>query len=113
VSVLTSEAAAIHGLLRCPTCGTRQPPVDQCRRCQSDLTLLRAAIDEHDRLRQFCLCELRQRRIGKATRAAQRCYDLWPCPENIRLLATCFLMQGRFAQALELKQTCHATDGLP
>jgi ribosomal protein L40E len=93
------ETLAQHPMV-CPTCGAPQPPANQCRRCQSDLTLLRAAIDEHDRLRDRCLCELRQRRIGRATRTAERLCELWPSPENIRLLATCFLLQGRFSQAL-------------
>ena len=110
----TANSAAAVGRqdMICPTCGARQDPADRCRRCQCDLTLLQAVHRDRDRLRRRTLAYLKQRRIGRATAAARECYRLSPDPDTTRLLAVCYAMQSKFADALRLSQRPHQASSM-
>jgi hypothetical protein len=87
--------------LRCPTCGARQTePTDTCRRCKSDLRLLRAALEAYQRHRLDTLAALDAGRLEAALRHARRCHELRPGPESHRLLAVCQLLRGDWPAAL-------------
>lgn len=87
--------------LRCPTCGARQAPSDICRRCKSDLGLLRHAIEAHDHHRRAALLDLEAGRPESALRHARRCRELRPGPDSRRLLAVCRLLRGDWPGAIE------------
>lgn len=92
--------------LRCPTCGARQDgPADTCRRCKSDLRLLRAALAAHDRHWRAALRLLDQRRPGAALEHAAVCHELRPGADSRRLLALCRLLRGDWPEALELARS--------
>ena len=86
--------------LRCPTCGARQAWVDTCRRCKSDLGLLRAALEAYEGHCRDGLAALHAGRLGDALHHARRCHELRPGPESHRLLAVCQLLRGDWPEAL-------------
>jgi hypothetical protein len=86
--------------LRCPTCGARQEWTDTCRRCKSDLRLLRAALEAYDEHHRAGLLALDDGRLDEALRHARRCDELRPGPESRRLLAVCQLLRGDWPGAL-------------
>lgn len=92
--------------MRCPTCRAVQPWSDTCRRCKSDLRLLRELAGEYSALRGHCLLNLRQNRIGAAVELARRCLVLRDDADTRRLLAVCELLNGKWAlvraQAIQL-----------
>jgi hypothetical protein len=88
--------------IRCPTCGARQGWTDTCRRCKSDLRLLRAALEAYERHRRECLLDLDAGRLPSALVHARRCHELRPGPATRRLMAVCQLLRGDWPQALEL-----------
>lgn len=85
--------------LRCPTCRAQQPWSDSCRRCKSDLRLLREVAEACAALRRECLANLRQNRPQAALDPARRCVELCDNPETRRLLAVCELLNGNWASA--------------
>jgi len=84
----------------CPTCRARQEWADTCRRCRSDLSLLRAYADSYHRARFRCLAALRRGDPRAAVRAARRCAWLRPGTEANRLLASAALLAGDWSTAL-------------
>jgi hypothetical protein len=78
--------------MTCPTCRAAQPWADACRRCRSDLRLLREAAAVYGRDRLACLAHLRAGRPRAALLAARRCHDLSPGPDSRRLLAVASLL---------------------
>src|SRR3954453_11811043 len=88
--------------LRCPTCGAKQGWTDTCRRCKSDLRLLRVALDAYERNCRSSLQELDTGFLETALRHAARCHELWPGPESHRLMAVCQLLRGDCLQAIDL-----------
>jgi hypothetical protein len=88
--------------LRCPTCGARQVAADACRRCKSDLRLLRAAIAAYEGHVRAGLLAIDAGRLDEALEHARRAHELRPGPDSRRLLAVCRLLRGEYAQALEL-----------
>lgn len=80
--------------VRCPTCRARQPWSDVCRRCQSDLRLLRAFARVYAHARRLCLARLEADDAPAALAAARRCQALDPCPESRRLMALASLAAG-------------------
>ena len=86
--------------LRCPTCGARQGWADTCRRCKSDLRLLRAALESHEAHRRDALRALRDGRLESALQHARRCHELRPGRDSRRLLAVCLLLRGDWPGAL-------------
>jgi hypothetical protein len=87
------------GRVRCPTCRAEQEWSDTCRRCKSDLRLLRAFAAAYQRSRSACLEFLRQGQGRAAMAAARRCYELRPDTESRRLLALAALECGDFETA--------------
>jgi tetratricopeptide (TPR) repeat protein len=94
-------ARPVEEELRCPTCGARQVWADTCRRCKSDLRLLRSALEAYELHRRGGLLALDAGRLDEALHHAQRCYELRPGPDSHQLLAICQLLRGEYAQALE------------
>jgi tetratricopeptide (TPR) repeat protein len=88
--------------IRCPTCGARQAWADNCRRCKSDLRLLRSALQVYEAHRRRGLLALAAGRLDEALQHARRCHELRPGPDTHRLLAVCQLLRGEYARALEL-----------
>jgi hypothetical protein len=86
--------------LRCPTCGAWQGWVNTCRRCKSDLRLLRAALEADEGHRRAALLALDAGHLDAALHHARRCHELRPGPESRRLLAVCQLLRGDWAEAL-------------
>ena len=86
--------------MRCPTCGAKQGWTDACRRCKSDLRLLRVALDAYERHRRSGLRDLDAGRLETALRHARRCHELWPGPESHRLMAVCQLLRGDWLDAM-------------
>ncbi len=88
--------------LRCPTCGARQAWADTCRRCKSDLRMLRAALEAYRYHREAGLLALDEGRPDAAVHHAQRCRELRPGPESDRLLAVCRFLRGDWDEAVDL-----------
>ena len=92
--------------MRCPTCGARQGAwVDACRRCKSDLRLLRAALGAYERSWRAALAALDGERYDEAAAHARRCHELRPESEARRLLAVCQLLRGDWFEAAELAES--------
>lgn len=79
--------------MRCPTCRAVQEWSDECRRCKSDLTLLRTVWEEATASRERALRALRAGELVVATRHALRAHDLNPGADSRRLLAVCALLR--------------------
>jgi hypothetical protein len=88
--------------VRCPTCRASQPWSDACRRCKSDLRLLREFAEAYEQSRRACLDHLRQGRLREARAAANRCLELSPDPTSRRLLALVALRSGDWTAAAAL-----------
>jgi hypothetical protein len=73
--------------VRCPTCRASQDWSETCRRCRSDLRLLREFAEGYHRARRDCLHHLQAGRHRAARAAALRCHALAPSAESLRLLA--------------------------
>jgi hypothetical protein len=85
--------------MRCPTCRASQARSDTCRRCKSDLRLLRAVAEQHAALRGQCLRNLRHNRVAVALELARKCFALRDDADTRRLLAVCELLNGNWASA--------------
>lgn len=88
--------------MRCPTCRAEQDWSDACRRCRSDLRLLREFHDAELRLRAQCLIDLDAGRFGHALDHAHAAVALRSDPANLKLLAVCFAAVGEFRLALSM-----------
>ncbi len=97
-----SGFSAYASTLCCPTCRARQEWTDQCRRCRSDLRLLRRVAEHCRQARDQALSALDEGRWFEALAHAQRAFALNPQPESRRLLAVCYLLANRPAEALAL-----------
>ncbi len=86
--------------LRCPTCRAEQPWSDTCRRCKSDLRLMRELTDEYAATRLLCLANLHQNQIGAALEQARQCVALCADADSRRLLAVCELLNRNWLAAL-------------
>lgn len=96
MDVITSDR------VRCPTCRALQEWSDSCRRCRSDLRLLRAAQEAYDSHRRQCVAHLEAGQPDLALDHALRCAELRPGPESRRLLALCALVREDWPTALRL-----------
>ncbi len=85
--------------VRCPTCRAAQPWSDACRRCKSDLRLLREAAEEYAALRAGCLSKLRHNQLAAALERARQCVALHDDVSSRRLLAVCELVNGNWTAA--------------
>lgn len=88
--------------LQCPTCGARQQPQPECRRCKSDLQLYCSALEDCERYRRRALRQCARANYVAAARSARRYHELAPCADSRRLLAVTNLMAGDFDAALAL-----------
>ena len=104
----SEESARARDVLRCPTCGARQGISDTCRRCKSDLRLLRSALEAYQWHRRASLLDLGAGRFETALRHARRCRELSPSPESHRLLAVCQLLRGDWFEAVEFARCVDA-----
>ena len=95
-------AADIDEQLRCPTCNAAQVWSDECRRCKSDLRLLRRVVIARRQLRDEALRALRNGHYSEALNNAQLAFDLYPDDPGKRLLATCELLAGNWLRAMLL-----------
>jgi hypothetical protein len=89
------------GDLRCPTCGARQAWAETCRRCKSDLRLLRAAAVTYEEHRRCCLQLLKDGIPERALSHARSCHGLAPGAGSRRLIALCHLLREDWADAWE------------
>jgi hypothetical protein len=96
--------------VRCPTCRALQPWSDTCRRCKSDLRLLRAFAEASRLARQTCLRHLRAGQAQLAWLAARKLHDLTPTDESRRLLAVSALFRGDLATATDLARQTRGSD---
>ena len=85
--------------MRCPTCRASQVRSDVCRRCKSDLRLLRELAEKYAALRGRCLSNVRHNRTRAALEDARECLALRDDVETRRLLAGCELLNGNWAAA--------------
>lgn len=88
--------------MRCPTCRAVQPWSDTCRRCKTDLRLVRELAEEFALARRLCLSNLNQNRFRTALVHARRCVRLRENPETLRLLAVCELLNQNWSRARSL-----------
>jgi hypothetical protein len=98
-------AADITESLRCPTCNAAQAWSDECRRCKSDLRLLRRVVESRRSHREAALGALRDGQFTSALMHAQQAHDLYPDANSKRLLATCHLLAGNWLQAMLLAKS--------
>jgi hypothetical protein len=110
MSFLNQDLPSEVGELRCPTCGARQAWSDTCRRCKCDLSLVHQVHQRLRTLRHRCLAQLRHEQTRESLDTAQRCYELSAEAANARFLALCHLLNGNWAQALELHDTAVAIE---
>jgi hypothetical protein len=75
---------------------------DACRRCKSDLRLLRACAAAYQRNRRICLEHLRSGSPQVAIKAARRCHVLRADADSHRLLALAALLSGEWTTAVTL-----------
>jgi hypothetical protein len=92
----------ISETMRCPTCRAEQVWSDTCRRCKSDLQLLRDLAEEYAFRKGECLRLLQQNSPEAALEQARLCYKLHKDTDSCRLLAVCEFLNGRFAEAVRL-----------
>lgn len=88
--------------MTCPTCGARQVPADACRRCHSDLRMVRSVRSQSEETRRQCRALLSNRRLKRATEAAHRALAQSHDEASLRILATCYLLQGNFPAAVQV-----------
>lgn len=97
-----SSISAYAPTVFCPTCRARQEWTDQCRRCRSDLRLLRRVAEQCRLARAWALAALKKGRWREALAHARQAHALNPQPESQRLLAVCYLLADRPAEAVAL-----------
>ena len=99
---MSASAPTDRNTVRCPTCRAEQEWSDTCRRCKSDLRLLRTLTSAYQQNHRACLEHLRQGHRTEALRAARRCHQIKPDTESRRLLALAALHGGDWATAADL-----------
>jgi hypothetical protein len=93
---------SIEETMQCPSCRARQEWSDECRRCKSDLRLLRQLMEVRKRHRLDALRLFGCGEYQAAFAAASRADELWRGEDTRRLLASCHLLLGDFESAVEL-----------
>ncbi len=94
-----TDSSPVSNTLQCPTCRAVQAWSDTCRRCKSDLRLLREFAKAYERDRRRCLEQLAAGLPQAARVFAERCYNLRPDADSLRLLALTALCCGDWAEA--------------
>jgi hypothetical protein len=85
--------------MHCPTCRAVQAWSNTCRRCKSDLQLLRQVAEECTAVRRECLFNLRHNRTDAALELARHCFALNDDVDSRRLLAVCELLNANWTLA--------------
>jgi hypothetical protein len=88
--------------VRCPTCRATQDWSDTCRRCKSDLRLLREFTESYERSRRAFVVALDKGDARAASRHAIQCHSLRPNPESRCLLALAALLRRDWQTAADL-----------
>jgi hypothetical protein len=88
--------------MRCPTCRAVQPWSETCRRCKSDLRLLRAFADTYEHSRRACLAAIRDGNASAASFHAQQCHSLEPASPSRQLLAVAAILRRDWLTATAL-----------
>lgn len=88
--------------MRCPTCRAEQEWSDTCRRCKTDLRLLRSMDEACRNIRAAVLRHLRDGRHADALHTAQHLSLLSRDDATARLLAVCYLLCGQPERALRV-----------
>lgn len=86
--------------VRCPTCRLTQEWSDTCRRCKSDLLLLREAAESAERTHVRCLKAIQAGHPREAFRLASHYHWLRPTAESRRLKALTAFLCGDWANAV-------------
>jgi hypothetical protein len=86
----------------CPTCGARQAPAAECRRCKCDLRLVVAVRQQVDAAQQACLTHVRKGEGRQALRWALRRMRLSSDDTARQLLTAMLLRAGRYQAALDV-----------
>lgn len=86
--------------IKCPTCAATQPPAAECRRCKCDLSMYVAALRSRHGWKHRVLTALSEERYDEAIYAAQQYATITPDRDARRWTAVAYLLQGRFAEAL-------------
>ncbi|MFO7904723.1 MAG: tetratricopeptide repeat protein [Planctomycetota bacterium] len=87
---------------RCPTCGAKQAPSTECRRCKCDLALVVSLRDSARDVHRTCLRHLQAGNYQEALECAFRRFQLAPDETARRLLAVAYLHLGQYRAALEV-----------
>lgn len=87
---------------RCPTCRASQEWSDTCRRCKSDLRLLREVAESYRENRRQALLAMREGDAGELLLRARLCARLRDDEESRRLLALGTLLSGDWSAAVAL-----------
>ena len=96
---------SIEEIMQCPSCRAAQPWSDECRRCKSNLRLLRQLMQNRQRHRLDALRLFDQGQYQAALEAAARADELCSGEDTRRLLASCHLLLGDFESAVELVES--------
>jgi len=94
-----AEFSLLDESLRCPTCRATQEWSDTCRRCKSDLRLLRETANAYAIARKHCLLALHAGQLDEAIEWADQCVDIQPDDGSHQLLATCLFARGDWESA--------------
>jgi hypothetical protein len=97
--------------LRCPTCGAADQSGVQCRRCRTDLRLLRRLEQARAREMSLLAAALDDGRWDDALTSAQYAHHLLADETSRRHLAVCQLLAGRFEEACLTWQSGVASRG--
>ncbi|MFW6171034.1 MAG: tetratricopeptide repeat protein [Planctomycetota bacterium] len=87
---------------RCPTCGAKQAPSSECRRCKCDLELVVGVYQSGRALHQAYLRYLRAGDYRQALDCALRRFQLAPDDTARRLLVVAYLHLGQYRAALDV-----------
>ena len=96
------ELDLVSGMVQCPTCRASQEWSDTCRRCKSDLRLLREFATAYQQARRGFAAAIRANDPRAASRLAKRCHALQPDATSRQMLATAALLQQDYATAATL-----------
>ncbi len=103
----------ISQTMRCPTCRAEQVWSDTCRRCKSDLRLLRELADEITFRTTECLRLLHENKPRAALEHARHSLELRDDADSRKLLAVCELLNGHFFEAAQFAQCLIDANSLP
>lgn len=90
---------ALKEAFRCPTCRASQELTDTCRRCKSDLRLVRDTLGSYRAHHAAALSAFHTDQPAAALRHARACVKLRPNSESFKLMALLSLWWGDWPAA--------------